>query len=110
MPEMKVINYKDIKPVEMLPGIYRHTLVFTNDSMMVYFDLRKGADLPIHSHPNTQMGYVVKGKLDFHIYGKTYTLKAGDSYLAPSNAEHGATIIEDCIVIDVFNPAREDYK
>ncbi|MFX1297590.1 MAG: cupin domain-containing protein, partial [Promethearchaeota archaeon] len=70
----------------------------------------KDAELPMHSHPHTQMGYIVKGKLEFHIYGKKYILKVGDSYLAPSNIEHGAKVIEDCIVIDVFNPARDDYK
>ena len=109
MPDMKVINYKDVTPVEMLPGIVRRTLVYNDKVMLVYFDLKKDADLPLHSHPHQQMGYVVKGKLDFHIHDKTYHLTAGDSYFAPSNAEHGAKVIEDCIVIDVFNPAREDY-
>lgn len=110
MTDMKIINYKDIKPVEMVSGIYRHTLVFTKNVMIVYFELKKGADLPMHSHPHTQMGFIIKGKLDFFIYGKIYNLKAGDSYLAPSNIEHGAKVIEDCVLIDVFNPARDDYK
>ena len=110
MPEMKVINFQDIEPVEMLPGIYRHTLVYDDNVMLVYFDLRQGADLPLHSHPHAQKGFVVKGILDFRIYEKTYRLKAGDSYLAPANVEHGATIIEDAVVIDVFNPVRDDYK
>ena len=107
---MKIINYNDVKPIEMVPGIFRHILVHTENVMMVYFDLRKNAELPLHSHPHTQMGYVVKGILEFHIYGKKYLLKSGDSYLVPSNEQHGAKVIEDCIVIDVFNPAREDYK
>lgn len=110
MPEMQVINYQDVAPVKMLEGIYRHTLVYDDDVMLVYFDLRKGADLPLHSHPHAQKGYVIKGVLNFSIYGKIYRLKTGDSYLAPANVEHGAKIIEDAVVIDVFNPAREDYK
>ncbi|MHA1648586.1 MAG: cupin domain-containing protein [Candidatus Helarchaeota archaeon] len=110
MPEMKVINFKDIPPIKMLPGIYRHTLVHNDDIMLVYFDLKKGADLPMHSHPHTQMGFIIKGQLDFYIYGKVYRLKEGDSYHAPSNVEHGAKVIEDCIVLDVFNPSRNDYK
>ncbi len=107
---MKVVNFKDVKPVEMLPGIYRHTLVHNDQVMLVHFDLRKDANLPMHSHTHTQMGYVVKGKLDFFIYGKTYHLKEGDSYFAPANVQHGAKVLENCIVIDVFNPAREEYK
>ncbi|MHA1299302.1 MAG: cupin domain-containing protein [Candidatus Helarchaeota archaeon] len=110
MTDMKIINFKNVKPIEMVPGIFRHTLVYTNNVMMVYFDLKKDAELPLHSHPHTQMGYVVKGILEFHIYGKKFILKSGDSYLAPSNEKHGAKVIEDCVVIDVFNPAREEYK
>ncbi|MHA1379809.1 MAG: cupin domain-containing protein [Candidatus Helarchaeota archaeon] len=110
MKEMKIINYKNVEPIEMVPGIFRRTLVFTNNTMMVHFDLRKDAELPLHSHPHIQMGYVVKGKLEFYIYNKKYLLQAGDSYLAPSNVEHGAKVLEDCIVLDVFNPAREEYK
>jgi len=110
LTEMKIVNYEDVSPVKMLPGIFRHTLVHNDDIMLVHFDLRKGASLPLHTHPHTQMGYIVKGQLDFRIYGKIYRLKAGDSYHAPSNVEHGAEVIEDCIVIDVFNPARDDYK
>lgn len=110
MTDMKILNYKDVEPVEMVPGIFRHTLIYTENVMMVHFDLRKNAELPLHSHPHTQMGYVVKGELEFHIYEKKYILKSGDSYLAPSNVKHGAKVLEDCIVIDVFNPVREDYK
>jgi len=110
MPEMEVINFKDVEPVEMIAGIFRHTLVYNDDVMLVYFHLKKGADLPMHSHPNTQMGLIIKGKLDFHIYGKTYHLRAGDSYHAPSDVEHCAKVLEDCIVLDVFNPSRDDYK
>jgi quercetin dioxygenase-like cupin family protein len=110
MPEMDVINFKDVKPVEMIAGIYRHTLVYNDNMMLIYFHLKKDADLPLHSHKHTQMGYVIKGKLDFLIYGKTYHLKAGDAYHAPSGIEHGAKVLEDCIVLDVFNPSRDDYK
>ncbi|GAI63798.1 unnamed protein product, partial [marine sediment metagenome] len=33
-----------------------------------------------------------------------------DSYVFDSNEKHGAIILEDTDVIDVFSPAREDYK
>ena len=36
-------------------------------------------------------------------------LKPGDSWNIPSNKTHKADIIEDSVVIEVFNPVREDY-
>ncbi|GAH24642.1 unnamed protein product [marine sediment metagenome] len=39
-----------------------------------------------------------------------FIAKKGDSYVFDSNEKHGAIIMEDTDVIDVFNPAREDYK
>jgi len=33
----------------------------------------------------------------------------GDSWCVPSGVAHGAEILEDSVVIEVFSPIREDY-
>ena len=45
----------------------------------------------------------------FIIDGKIYSVSAGDVLYLPANVPHGAFIEEDCRVIDVFCPCREDY-
>ena len=99
-----------MEPVEMLPGVQRRTLSCGERVMLVQFTFEKGAVVPLHRHPQEQAGYVVRGKLEMRIGDETHLLKAGDSYLAPANMEHGAKVMEEAVVIDAFAPPREDYK
>jgi quercetin dioxygenase-like cupin family protein len=41
--------------------------------------------------------------------GKTFDLRAGDSFVVRGGVEHQASAIEASHVIDVFTPCREDY-
>ncbi|MHA1270604.1 MAG: cupin domain-containing protein [Candidatus Helarchaeota archaeon] len=104
------INIDDKEEIEVIKGIFRKTLVYDNNLMLVQFRLLKGANLPLHSHPHEQMGYIISGKLEFYVNDKTTILKTGDSYLVKGNIEHGAKVLENSIVIDIFSPARDDYK
>ena len=78
--------------------------------MLCYFILEKNAEVPIHSHKEHQIGYVIKGKLKFLTENHEFISKEGESYIFDSNEKHGAAILEDSEVIDVFSPARDDYK
>ena len=103
------ISSKNIKEIEPLKGIFRKTLVYDDNLMMIKFRLEKGSNLPIHSHPHQQMGYIVEGKLEFIADGNSEILIAGDSYMVKGNVEHGANVLENSIVIDIFSPKRDDY-
>ena len=106
----KPVSKNSVNAVEMLPGIYRKTLVYNNNMMLCYFSLNKNSNVPLHSHKEHQIGYVITGKLRFETEKGTITVGAGDSYVFESNEKHGATILEDSEVIDVFSPSRDDYK
>jgi quercetin dioxygenase-like cupin family protein len=74
-------------------------------------DLDPETVLPMHSHPHEQLGIVIKGELELTIDGEARKLKPGDVYLIPGDVEHGAkTFANPVKVMDVFSPAREDYK
>ena len=106
---MMKVPTKDKKEIKMLDGIYRITMAYEDELMLVHFRLEKGAVLPKHSHPHVQAGYVVEGKLEFWEGETIYILEPGDSYICPANIPHGAKILEDAIVIDSFVPRRDDY-
>src|SRR3989339_873434 len=66
-------------------------------------------NVPTHSHPNEQSGYVVSGKYRLKFDTNDTILEAGDSYSIPANVEHSLEIITAGEVVDVFTPPREDY-
>ncbi len=84
------------------------TLTYCDDLQLVEFTIEKGVVLPEHSHPNTQIGYLVKGKIEFVIDGKTYIAEPGDSWCIPKNVPHSAKILEDTKVVEVFSPVRKE--
>jgi len=96
--------------VKVVDGITRKTLVYGNSTLMAEFRLEKGSTLPSHKHPHEQTGYLVSGHMVLTIAGEPHDVKAGDSWAIPGNVEHGAGVIEDSVAVEVFSPAREDYK
>lgn len=93
----------------VIPGIEQKTLVYGERTLMVEFLLKKGCQLPQHSHPHEQTGYLVKGRIRLFVGSETNDITPGDSWCIPSGIEHGAEIIEDSVAIEVFSPVREDY-
>jgi quercetin dioxygenase-like cupin family protein len=97
--------------VPRAPGIERVTLTYDADSMMCWFYLAKGSRLPMHTHPESQNGIVMKGKLIFTKGGgETLHLSAGDAYYFAPNEPHGSEMLEDTELLECFSPSREDYK
>ena len=104
------VNRSSVKSIDVLPGIYRKTLIYNNNMMLCHFILEENSEVPLHSHKEHQIGYVIKGKLQFFTENEKFMAEEGDSYVFESNEKHGAKILEDSEVLDVFSPSREDYK
>ena len=102
--------YDRAEAVEMLPGLARRTLVSDGRLMICRFDLDKGVEIPGHSHPQDQAGYVISGRIRISVDGMSHDLGPGDSYSAPSGAVHSALALEMSVVVDTFSPPREDYR
>jgi quercetin dioxygenase-like cupin family protein len=100
----------EAKAINMLPGLIRKTLAQSTSMMMCEFTFESNVEIPIHSHPHEQVGYLVAGQVEMTIDGEKYLLNKGDSYCAPSNVPHGAFTLKPSIIIDTFYPPREDYR
>nr|MDO8114386.1 cupin domain-containing protein [Candidatus Sigynarchaeota archaeon] len=109
---MKIKNKKNITPVEQVKGILRRTMCYNKDAMLCHFDMRKGSVIELHSHPAAQIGYVIKGKLEFWDTTKDnkFVVGPGDSYIFPGTVVHGARLLEDSDVIECFAPSRKEYE
>jgi quercetin dioxygenase-like cupin family protein len=94
---------------ESLPGISQKTLVFGKNTLMAEFRLDKGSELPGHTHPHEQTGYLVSGHITLRIGALESDIRPGDSWNIPGNVEHSATIHQDSVAIEIFCPVREEY-
>lgn len=92
-----------------MEGIQYKTLVHGNKTLLAEFKLEAGSTLAEHQHPHEQTGYLVSGRMDLTIDGKSHEVSPGDSWCIPGEVPHGAKIIEDSIAIEVFSPVREDF-
>ena len=103
-------RYESSNPVVVIPGIIRRTLAEGDLMMICEFTLEKGVKLPIHSHPHEQIGYIASGRIRLTVDKESFDLEPGDCYSASSNVPHGAVALERSVVVDTFNPPREDYR
>ena len=104
-----IVKHESAKPTDLGPGIERRMLAHSGKLMAVEFRFEKGAVLETHTHPHEQIGYVVEGTLELEIDGKKEIVKAGDTYYTAPDVLHGAVVLEDSVVFDVFTPQREDF-
>lgn len=77
---------------------------------LVVVDLEPDAVVPEHHHENEQLGFVLQGSLTFTIGGESRDLRAGDTYVIPSDVPHDVVVgHEGAVVVDSFAPVRADW-
>lgn len=91
------------------PGISRKILAYSNDLMCVENHFEAGGVGALHSHPHTQITYVVSGRFRFTIGGETREVGPGDTMLKTDGVAHGCVCLEAGILLDIFTPMREDF-
>ena len=96
-------------PLEDLNPLLQRQFVVGQGIMLARVLLKKGCIVPLHSHHNEQLTYIVEGALKFYIDGKEITVHAGEVLCIPSNMPHKAEAMEDTVDLDVFTPPREDW-
>jgi quercetin dioxygenase-like cupin family protein len=80
------------------------------ECMMTKMHYRVGDQIPFHSHPNEQIGYVVFGRVRVLTRDAAVELGSGDTYSIPANVEHSIEILEDADEVQVFSPPRPEFR
>lgn len=104
-----VVKGDSITPINVGEGLERKIIARGGKMMAVEVAFKKGAVGTVHAHPHEQISYIIKGSFEFELEGKKYILKAGDSYYVAPDLMHGATALEDSVILDLFTPQREDF-
>lgn len=106
--KLQHIRLKDI-PVEKLNPLLDRQFVAGEKSMLARLILRRGSIVPLHSHENEQVTYVLEGALKFVIQDKEIVVRGGEVLIIPSHVPHSAEALEDTIDLDIFCPPRADW-
>ncbi len=105
------VQYVRLKemPTEHLNPLLDRQFVAGEKSMLARLRLRAGCVVPLHSHENEQITYILEGALKFSLQGKEIVVRAGEILVIPSNVPHSAEALEDTVDLDVFCPPRADW-
>jgi len=105
----QVERLREAAPHPLVEGVTMRPL-FGDGAMLNLLEFESGARVPAHHHPHEQLGYVIDGELVLVIAGVEHRLGAGAAYAIPGGTEHAAWSESSCLVLDVFQPVREDYR
>ncbi len=109
IPDLVVVKHQEGKTSEPEAGLKRRVLAYNEKLFLAEHEMVKGWVGTVHSHPHDQIVYVVHGHLKVTCHGKTFEIRTGDTFVVRGGVEHGASALEESLVIDVFTPWREDY-
>jgi quercetin dioxygenase-like cupin family protein len=104
----KFTKWSDVE-IEPLNSLIGRQMVVGSNIMVARVLLKKGALVPLHSHHNEQVTYVLEGALRFTIEGQEITVHTGEVLCIPPNVPHEAVAVEDTVDLDIFNPPRQDW-
>src|SRR5437764_8268269 len=92
------LNWSTIPVESPAEGIERQMVVGQN-LMICRFRFAPFLVTPEHTHPHEQMSLVMSGRVRFFVEGQERIASAGDVLHLPSNCLHGATTMEDEVVL-----------
>jgi len=103
------VFHEDALAQNCAEGVVRRVLAYSGELMCVENTFEEGAIGSLHSHPHTQITYVVEGVFEFAIDGETKTVRKGDTMLKTDGVIHGCKCLEKGVLLDIFTPMREDF-
>jgi quercetin dioxygenase-like cupin family protein len=108
---VSTFRWDEMEKEVVTDGIERR--IITGERMMLtHVYLKRGAIVPLHSHDNEQLTYILEGALRFWIgdeQSEPIDIRAGEVLHIPSNVPHKAEALEDTLDVDIFSPPRQDW-
>ena len=105
------INAREDRPVvDMKNGVKRRTMVWGEQMLLAEIHFEAGGTVPRHDHLYEQVGYCISGRVELDVGDTTTVVEAHTSWVISGGTPHAARALEPSFVIEVWNPARNDYK
>jgi quercetin dioxygenase-like cupin family protein len=104
-------RWQDLPKEALKPDLARR-LISTERMMLAHVYLDKGCIVPMHSHENEQLTYILEGVLRFSLgedESEVVDVAAGEVLHIPSHLPHKAEALEATLDVDIFCPPRQDW-
>lgn len=99
-----------IRPLAIWDGVVARTVEGDLGTLAVV-ELDPDSVVAEHSHENEQLGVVVRGSVTFRVGDEVRDLGPGGTWRIPPSTPHEVHAgPEGAVVVDVFAPAREDWR
>lgn len=107
---MDHVSQSAVETAEPLDGVQLRLLASGDGANVQQYRIEPGGEVPEHSHPNEQLGYLFRGELTFVVDGEAVVVEAGDSYRLAGDEPHAVENRTETVAegIDVFSPPRTD--
>ena len=106
---MQLNPYRDLPWEQLMPTARRKLLCSDKNYMFVLMECKAGTAQPPHSHPHTQVDYLLEGEIDMQVGDEVRRMHAGDIVQVPGNVPHAfCRVYQDTRWLEFFTPARED--
>ena len=110
MSQKVAVHRWDSLEVEKITEMISRKVISGDQQMWVQVYLKRGAQVPSHSHSSEQMVYVLQGSLLYRIGKAEIVLQMGEVLHVPSGCSHQAMALDDTFELDVFSPPRVDWS
>jgi len=102
-------NWAEVASENLGEGIERQ-MIIGEKLMVCRLTMSPHVVTPAHDHSHEQITLVERGRVRFIIGDDDLIAKEGDILFFPSGCWHGATMLdEEVVLIDIFTPIREDF-
>ena len=108
--EPQFLRFDEVPAFALTDGVAARPL-FGEGVMVNMIEFESGATVAAHSHPHEQLGIVLRGMQALVVDGEARELGPMEGYVLPGGVEHSAYCgPEGALVLDIFQPVREDYR
>lgn len=102
-----IINHSEVEKVDMGKGVVRQDFAMGKNMNVLHWNMSDGSEVGMHTHPQEQFGYVIKGGFRLTIGEEVYELSEGDAYLVPADVPHGFVAVGEA---EAFGEACADLE
>ncbi len=107
---MNLTHGVDRPMIQMSDGVRRRSMVWGEEMLLAEIHLDTDGVVPSHDHVYEQLGYCFHGRFELTVGEETQVVTGGMSWAIPGGVTHSAKGLEPTFLIEIWSPARDDYK